>query len=290
MSLPGQPQGQVLSLQSPALSVPEEPDEQVLSLQAPASPVPGQPQKQVLSLKALASSLPGQPEEQVLSLQGPASSFPGQLEEQVLSLQAPALSVTKEREEQVLSLQALVSSVTEEPEEQVLFLQAPASPVPGQPQGQVLSLQAPASSSTSPFSPSYCSADLQRSLVLPNSSWCNQSASPLTAIQLCKLFSLPSTEGGQPLVIMHCLTVSSTCRWSLFVHGHEVKRNSCPALALIPEQLKPLDLIHLVNTIDCLHVCVGNPDDQFVKWLLQEGEYSSHKPTFLWLYLIHMHQ
>ena len=36
------------------------------------------------------------------------------------------------------------------------------------------------------------------------------------------------------------------------------------ALGVIPEQLTPLTLLHLVNTIDQLHVCPGNPDNKFV--------------------------
>lgn len=36
------------------------------------------------------------------------------------------------------------------------------------------------------------------------------------------------------------------------------------ALGVIPEQLTPLTILHLVNTIDQLHVCPGNPDDKFV--------------------------
>ena len=43
-----------------------------------------------------------------------------------------------------------------------------------------------------------------------------------------------------------------------------MKRENCKALGLIPEQLTPLTFLHLVNTIDQLRVCCGNPDDKLV--------------------------
>ena len=43
-----------------------------------------------------------------------------------------------------------------------------------------------------------------------------------------------------------------------------MKRENCKALGLMPEQLTPPTFLHLVNTIDQLCVCCGNPDNELV--------------------------
>ena len=98
---------------------------------------------------------------------------------------------------------------------------------------------------------------------LPNTSWCDQSTTPLTAIKLCKIHSHASSS-KQPLFITHCLSVDDNLRWSLFVHNHQVQRDTCPALASIPTQLTAESFASLLSTIDRLHVCAGHPDPHFV--------------------------
>ena len=71
--------------------------------------------------------------------------------------------------------------------------------------------------------------DLHKSIKLPNQSWSDHSPSPVTSIKLCKISSEASSS-GQPLIVTHCLSVSSNLQWSVSVHDHEVKQTNCPVL------------------------------------------------------------
>ena len=120
--------------------------------------------------------------------------------------------------------------------------------------------------------------DLYASIKLPSSAWCDQSPcdEPLTCIKLCKL-ATQSSSPQQPLVVTHCLTVNSTLHWSLFVHNHEIKHNKCTALATVPERLNPNTLARLLNLVDCLGVCVGQPDEHFIAMAIaRKGTFTSH--------------
>ena len=50
----------------------------------------------------------------------------------------------------------------------------------------------------------------------------------------------------------------------VFVHNHEVKRESCCSLTSVPVVLTPDTLNKLLSHIDCLDVCAGHPDNNYV--------------------------
>ena len=102
--------------------------------------------------------------------------------------------------------------------------------------------------------------DLHKSIVLPNQSWCDQSPSPLTSIKLCKI----SSGASSSLIVTHCLSVSNTMQWSLFVHNCKVKQSMCPALTSILKKLRAHSLSSLLCLIDQLKVCVAQPDSHFI--------------------------
>ena len=78
-------------------------------------------------------------------------------------------------------------------------------------------------------------------------------------IRQCKISS-----SSVPLVITHCLMVDSTLKWSLFVHNHEVLQSRCSALRSFQNRLSPESLCRLLQYIDSLNVCVGQPDHHFI--------------------------
>lgn len=104
---------------------------------------------------------------------------------------------------------------------------------------------------------------LQRSLSLPNSSWMDVSRQPLTSICLCKVSALP-TVSTQPIVITHCLTVSEDLTWELYVHNRQVQPHICPALQSVPQILTSDSLNKLLQLLDRLNVCCGQPDSHFI--------------------------
>lgn len=119
----------------------------------------------------------------------------------------------------------------------------------------------PSGSGNLPVGPSSLS-ELQESLKLPDR-WCDQSPSPLTSIVLCKISSRASSS-EQPLFVTHCLSVSDSMRWSLFVHNREVNPSNCSALASIPSQLTVHSFLYLHSLVDRLTICVGQPDSHFI--------------------------
>ena len=104
---------------------------------------------------------------------------------------------------------------------------------------------------------------LQRSLSLPNSSWTDVSRQPLTSTCLCKVSALP-TVSTQPIVITHCLTVNEDLKWALYVHNRQVQPQICQALQSVSQTLTSDSLNNLLQLLDCLHVCCGQPDSHFI--------------------------
>ena len=106
--------------------------------------------------------------------------------------------------------------------------------------------------------------DLHNSIQLPGPSWCDQSPSPLTSIKLCKI-SPNNSSSGQPLVITHCLCISNTLEWSLFVHNREIKQSICSALSSVPIKLTSDSLVDLLNLVDKISICAGQPHNHYIK-------------------------
>ena len=58
------------------------------------------------------------------------------------------------------------------------------------------------------------------------------------------------------------------------MHNHEIKHNKCTALATVPERLT---LARLLDLVDCLGVCVGQPDEHFIAMAVaRKGTFTSH--------------
>ena len=105
---------------------------------------------------------------------------------------------------------------------------------------------------------------LHQSLTLPNTIYldgCQWSA--LTSICLCKISAVP-TVSTQPIVITHYLTVNADLAWSPLVHNHKFMQQNCPALQSIPQILTSDSLRDLLQLLDRLHVCCGQPDSHYI--------------------------
>ena len=139
------------------------------------------------------------------------------------------------------------------------------APVPAQP---IL----PASEQPSPTS----LEALLQACKCPNNSWSNQTTDehPLQSIKLCKLLSVPSTS-AQPLTVECCLTVHQNLSWTAHVYGREIqKANSC--LSSIPLHVDTTSLPKLIELLDRVSLCPGNPDARFLEMAdARKGKFSS---------------
>ena len=65
-----------------------------------------------------------------------------------------------------------------------------------------------------------------------------------------------------------CLTVftiHNNLTWTLYVHGKKVNISLCPVLESVPVLLQPISSNSLLEKIDTLNVCIGNPEENFVQ-------------------------
>ena len=66
--------------------------------------------------------------------------------------------------------------------------------------------------------------------------------------------------------VSHLLShISNTSECSLFVHNCEVKQSICSALSSVPSKLTPDSLVDLLNLVDKLSICAGQPDNHYIK-------------------------
>ena len=72
------------------------------------------------------------------------------------------------------------------------------------------------------------------------------------------------SQHKQPLVVTHTLTITNERKWSLFVHGIEVKA-SCSSLSSFPEILDVEAANTLLQKASSLNVCAGNPDSSLIE-------------------------
>ncbi len=81
-----------------------------------------------------------------------------------------------------------------------------------------------------------------------------------------------ATSSCQPVVITHCLIIKSNMKWNVYVHGNQLCPKTCQSLR-IPDELD-LPLLHtLLDKIDHLNVCCGQPDMHFVSMVkAKKGE------------------
>lgn len=114
---------------------------------------------------------------------------------------------------------------------------------------------------------------IQQHLVLPLN-WLMKTES--CAVNLCKISQVPSTSAlNPPLALSHCLTINKDFTWGLFIHGKKVDANTCTALKSVPALLQSNSVQPLLETVDTLNVCIGNPDNNFVELC------GSHKGSIL---------
>lgn len=100
-------------------------------------------------------------------------------------------------------------------------------------------------------------ASLHESLKLPVM-WYDHTSTDVDSIQVCKIVS--GLNG--PLLVTHSISVDSDRKWKVFVHGHEVIK--CSALSHIPLQLDKSSFAELLQLVNILNVCAGQPDSSFV--------------------------
>ena len=141
----------------------------------------------------------------------------------------------------------------------------PALPVQPEPGISSSSAVQPAQPAVSPAPEA--SASLEELLEVckfPNSSWSNQTSSdrPLQSIKLCKLSTVPSAS-TQPLTVVCCLTIQQDLTWVVHVYGHEIHRaDTCLSM---PSHLDIPSLPLLLDVLDKLSLCPGNPDPHFLE-------------------------
>ena len=105
---------------------------------------------------------------------------------------------------------------------------------------------------------------VQSSIVLPTD-W-SMSTDSNGCLNICKIAQVPSSStSNQPLSLSHCLTINRDLTWKLYVCGKRVDVSTCKALQSVSTTLRPASANTLLETLDSLNVCIGNPDEHFVE-------------------------
>lgn len=96
--------------------------------------------------------------------------------------------------------------------------------------------------------------------------WVDQTSDPTEQIPLCKIIPSSQSSSKQPMVISHCLCVSSDLRWEAHVHGHKLSpaNDANSVLSSIPHKLNQQSLTSLLHLMDKCRVCPGNPEQRFL--------------------------
>jgi len=88
----------------------------------------------------------------------------------------------------------------------------------------------------------------------------------------------PSTQHS--LVISHSIAINQNLTWSLNVNGQQVDTALCTYLASVPSVLSPRALSEMLELIESLQICTGQPDSDFVNLLqLRKGKIVSLQGT-----------
>lgn len=117
------------------------------------------------------------------------------------------------------------------------------------------------------------SVDILNDIALP-CGWLSKSDHSLGAVatqQLCKVATNVASSSSQPMVVQCSLSLQSADNtWKLYVHGKELNALTNDHLSNIPVVLGSCaDLQALINVIDSLCVCPGNPDIEYIKVIKQ---------------------
>ena len=69
----------------------------------------------------------------------------------------------------------------------------------------------------------------------------------------------------QPVVISHCVEISSDLSWQLFVHGHKVNRSTCTPLRVFDGTMITVEKLNkMIRKISSMNVCAGHPEERFL--------------------------
>ena len=95
--------------------------------------------------------------------------------------------------------------------------------------------------------------------------WVDQTSDPTKQIQLCKIIQ-SSRSFKQPMVISHCLCISSDLTWEAHIHGHKLSSttDANSPLSSVPHKLDHQSLTSLLQLMDKCRVCPGNPEQRFL--------------------------
>ena len=100
-------------------------------------------------------------------------------------------------------------------------------------------------------------SSLHESLKLPPM-WHDHTSTELDSIRLCKII----VTSSQPLLITRSIVIDCKRKWKVFIHNHEVKK--CSALKDIPLELCRTSFMELLQLVDGLNICAGQPDSNFI--------------------------
>ena len=82
----------------------------------------------------------------------------------------------------------------------------------------------------------------------------------------CKL-SQVSSSSASPMAVSHSLNVFNDFSWVLYVYKNRINPSTCNALKDIPSQLTPDRVSDLLKALDCLPICAGQPDSNFIEMI-----------------------
>ena len=96
---------------------------------------------------------------------------------------------------------------------------------------------------------------------LPNSMW-HQQVHETSYVHFSKIVS--THPSSQPALITRCIKVRDDRSWVVFIHNHKlVVQNG--VLSTIPQYIDSTTLSRLLDLVDSLPVCPGNPDSHFLE-------------------------
>ena len=103
---------------------------------------------------------------------------------------------------------------------------------------------------------------LRRDLVVP-SNWIDVSGDDAN-LRLCEIV-YQQAGSSPPLVVARSLVVDSSSRtWRVHIHGHQLDPSLVPTLVTVPSTLNGSSTSLLLQQLNQLKTCAGNPDVRFV--------------------------
>ena len=86
----------------------------------------------------------------------------------------------------------------------------------------------------------------------------------IQSLNVYKIDQVPSSSSTLPYM-SHCLTVSGNGSWKLYIHGKNVDADVCARLLSDAPINQPTCLAAMVQKVDSLNICIGNPESNFVE-------------------------